>query len=557
MKDAPDYTHQFRTFAKGEETRKKSGTVNAVIYTRVSTKDQADNNMSLSTQHKACTGHCVRNGWNVVAEFGGTHESAKDDDRKEFKRMMDFVKKSRIRIDNIVVYSLDRFSRSGASAMTILEDLRKRGVSTCSVTQPIDASTPSGELNQAVTMIFNKFDNDLRKQKVTAGIIERLRKGKSYGFPARGYKREYNGGKDYLLVLNEEGKLLRKAFQWKATGQWTNKQIIAKLKKHGMEIIEQQLSKIFHNPFYCGLIVNKLLEGEVIQGVHEPCISPEVFLKVNGILQDQNNHGWKVNEKNEALPLKKFMHCGCCNLGLTGYLNHAKDIHYYKCKHTECRTSKNADALNAEVQRIMAQYALDPAYQQAVMFHLESIIKQNGTEGQQQRTSMELQLAEKRKVIEDMEERHALGKIDDEVYKKYRTKYLDELTHLQSEILKIREHSSNHERYVEAFFQIAQNPHEIWARLTYEDKQILQYILFPDGMVYDKKNDAVLTPRVNEVFLRSLDVARDSGKAVKGNRRANTAKSLSAGREGFEPPVACTTTVFKTAALNRSAISPR
>ena len=557
MKGAPDINHLFSTFAKGKAAGKKEAGINAVIYTRVSTKEQAENNMSLHTQKRACAEHCARTGWRVIGEFGGTYESAAKDERKEFNRMMDFVKKSKVPVSFIVVYSPDRFSRTGANAIHIAHTLRERGIHIQAVTQPTDTATPSGVLQQNIQFIFSQFDNELRRQKVAAGIKERLLQGKSYGFDPRGYKREYSSAREYRLVLNDEGKLLRKAFQWKAAGELTNKQIIQKLGKMGMRIIEQQLSKIFHNPFYCGLIVNRMLEGQVIQGQHEPCVSQELFLQVNGVLQCQNNHGWKVNEKNEAMPLKRFMRCSVCNGPLSGYLVNAKGLHYYKCKNHSCRTTKRADDLNTIFAEMLKGYRLDPSLQEAVMFELAHVVKEANREGAEQRTAMELQLAEKRKVVEDMEERHALGKIDSEVFQKYRAKYLTEVTDLQAEILKMRETDSNQDRYLEAYAMIAANPHELWARQDYEGKQLLQSIIFPEGLVYDKKNDMVLTPRVNEVFRWSATAARALEGATKGNRRAKTAKSLSAEREGFEPSKPFWSLhAFQASPFDRSGTSP-
>jgi DNA invertase Pin-like site-specific DNA recombinase len=57
--------------------------------------------------------------------FGGTYESAKTDERREFNKMLAFVKKSKERIAYIIVYSVDRFSRSGTNAMYITDQLKK------------------------------------------------------------------------------------------------------------------------------------------------------------------------------------------------------------------------------------------------------------------------------------------------------------------------------------------------------------------------------------------------------------------------------------------------
>lgn len=77
-------------------------------------------------------------------------------------------------------------------------------------------------------------------------------------------------------------------------------------------------------------MAHKMLEGKVIKGNHEKLVSTDVFLKVNGLL-DQNTHGYKINEENDALPLKRFAHCDHCGKPLRGYLARKKNIYYYKC----------------------------------------------------------------------------------------------------------------------------------------------------------------------------------------------------------------------------------
>ena len=64
---------EIKRFAKGVELAKAKSTNNCVIYTRVSTKEQADTNMSLETQKKGCEAYVLKYGYNVLAYFGGTY----------------------------------------------------------------------------------------------------------------------------------------------------------------------------------------------------------------------------------------------------------------------------------------------------------------------------------------------------------------------------------------------------------------------------------------------------------------------------------------------------
>ena len=145
-----------QSFAKGKATdNAKQSQRNAVIYTRVSTKEQADTNQSLEIQKKYCLQYAIKQDLNVLGFFGGTYESAKTDERNEFNRMIRFVKNQKEGVSAILVYSLDRFSRTGDNAIFISSELKKRGISILSVTQPIDVSTHSGVLQQNIQFIFS------------------------------------------------------------------------------------------------------------------------------------------------------------------------------------------------------------------------------------------------------------------------------------------------------------------------------------------------------------------------------------------------------------------
>ena len=218
----------FESFAKGRMKTKSNGN-NCVIYTRVSTKEQADNNFSLETQKKACEQYASKCGYQIAGCFGGTYESAKTDERKEFNNMLSFVKRSKEKVSSIIVYSVDRFSRSGANAIYLAEQLKKQGIVVCAVTQPTDATTASGSLQQNIQFIFSEYDNQLRREKCMAGVREKIQQGIWCTAPPTGYDIIRVNGKEEFRV-NNVGKLLRKGFHWKAEGL-ANEEVRQKLAK--------------------------------------------------------------------------------------------------------------------------------------------------------------------------------------------------------------------------------------------------------------------------------------------------------------------------------------
>ncbi len=94
-----------------------------------------------------------------------------------FNRMLTFVKRSK-NVNYVIVYSYERFSRSGINGASIADDLLKKyGVITLATTQELDPTTPSGSFQQKILFLFGQMDNELRRDKVVTGMKELLLKG--------------------------------------------------------------------------------------------------------------------------------------------------------------------------------------------------------------------------------------------------------------------------------------------------------------------------------------------------------------------------------------------
>ena len=83
-------------------------------------------------------------------------------------------------------------------------------------------------------------------------------------------------------------------------------------------------------------------------------------------------------------------------------------------------------------------------------------------------------------------------------------------------------------------------------RKSYTVKQKLQYLVFPDGILYDKENDTVRTERVNSLFLQIPLLARDIDENQKGNQVNDCLFGSNVGRTGFEPATPWSQTRYST-----------
>ncbi len=522
--------NQFQSFAKRNKGKIVSNN-KAVIYTRVSDVKQQDNT-SLESQKKYCTEYAQNKNFEISGYYGGTYASAKTDDRKAFQEMLTDVRRKKI--SNIIVYSIDRFSRAGASAISTVEELNRKGINVISVTQPVDTESSTGTFFQNINLLFSKYDNDQRREKTITGMKQRLLNGYWMGVAPLGYKNARNEQNIPILELSDKAKLIKKAFLWKASESLTNVEIIEKLKQRGLTLYKQRLTDMFRNPVYCGLISHSLLEGEIVEGKHQGIVSKDVFLKVNGI-QAKNNHNYKQNKTNENLPLKGFAKCKSCGSALTGYIVKKKNIYYYKCKTIACSCNRNTNVLHTKFEELLDTYKVDSKLLAPLKTQLQYTFEYFNESSKENEDVLKYNLKKVKEKIEKIEERYVIGEIEREMYQKFILKFREEEDSVLQELGTNGNESSNLEYYIDSSLKLFSNINEIWGLSNFKEKQKLQNILFPSGIEYDRKSDRVRTTNANSAMelIRSLSVSMGNKKSEQ--KVKNTYLSACVTLEGFEP----------------------
>lgn len=505
----------------------------AVIYTRVSSQEQAENNSSLESQLKLCREYASRQGLIVKETFGGTYESAKTDGRKEFTRMLSYVRKQKD-IAYIIVYNFDRFSRTGPAAAQLSDDLRKVGIAVKSVSQDIDSSTASGRLQENMFHVFNHFDNQSKSERTATNTREVMLKGYwPYATPM-GYKnlKPKHRACDHQYEITEEGKLLQKAFQWKGEGVLTNKEIIERLRVRGLRLTEKNFRWVLSNPFYAGYVTGKLVEGKLIEGKHPPLIDLETFLKANDLLSKAVNAGIAKHHKVEDLPLKIFAKEEGSGSPFTGYIK--KGNWYYKARGIGVGVNISAKHLNETFEKHLRQFEYKKQYKEKLKKEIAAAIKEKMSGAIEEAKVLRKRESEVKSLLEKIEERFALGEITSVMYEKFAAKYHEEILEIEEELREKAFDSSNLEKVVEKGLSIAQNIATMWASSTFDEKQKLQTLVFPEGITYSKENDRVRTERVNALFALIEPLKQVVGEKKKGNPLKDCLQSHSVPRTGFE-----------------------
>jgi len=341
-------------------------------------------------------------------------------------------------------------------------------------------------------------------------MMELLRKGYWLWTPPRGYfnTKKHHRAVDWEIIINDEGELLRKAFQWRVKNTYSSAEIVRKLNLLGMKINERRLHEIFKNPFYCGILITKMLPGEITLGQHGVIVSQEDFIKIN--TPESKVVSKTYETMSEDLPLKKSLCCPECSNLMTGFLVKAKGLYYYKCQKKCKGVSYSATKLHQSFKQLLNEYQcdvkeLDVLVPEIMQYKLMEMSKSDANEV----AAAKSKLSQVRKELNTTEERFATGKIEPSLYNKFSEKFRKEISDLEEKLMNPNLTSSNLQKCIKNGFDLSKNLSKIWTSGDLFDKHKLQHFLFPNGFAYDKQNGRVQTFRTNVFFdlIRSISTA--------------------------------------------------
>lgn len=539
----------FKKFIPKDDSATEQTNFQVWSYTRVSSKDQFEKNSSVDNQRTTNQQYATNFKLNIVEEFGGTYESGKSDfTRKEFKRLIDKVEKSRRKPYAILVFKMSRFSRSGGNAIGLVNHLVETlGVHLIETSSGITTTSERGKASIYESLFHAYKENLERKEIIIPNMKSFLKKGFRFGSAPLGYdhfgprvKREGFMSTKQRIIINKDGEILREAWNWKASGLYSDVQIIAKLQARGIDILQQKLSKIWRNPFYCGILVSKMLD-EPIMGNWEPLISIELFKKVQDIIDD-NPCGYNHNPYEDKRPLARVARCIICDGYLTGYEVKAKGIHYYKCPRcVGINVNANSTArskrtgVNDVFKDFLTGYALEPSILPLLEMQLTKIFKQ---QNELAMLSYD-RIVERKKTVQEqlkaIKIRHALNEIDKDTYQLTHDHLMEKLAQVEKELPSFNTTISNLDNLIKKSLEKAANLNKIWDSSGLEQRQNMCRILFPGGIFYDAKKHAFLTKRENGFLALTHSLSNVYTENKNGTSQELLEKSLSVAGSGVEP----------------------
>lgn len=337
--------------------------MNIAIYTRKSV--YIENSESIQTQIEICKNYF--RGQNEFEIFEDEGYSGGNTNRPAFQKLMNLCRIGKF--DIVAIYKVDRISRNITDFVKIYEELKSLNVKLVSVTEGFDTQTPMGEMMMFILSAFANMERENIRQRVKDNMNALARKGcYTGGFVPFGCTTEKRDGKSYLKIVDTDiiNLMYRKYLELQSLYS-----VQKYLKENGIKTLttRSSLGAMLRNPVYCksSIEVSKYLESKydvvgepngngyttynktveapiLVVGGHKGCVEPDLFLKVNLLLDKKKDEATRKESK--VYWLTDVLYCPFCNSKYV-LCNSSKNT-YYVCKN---RLNRKGDSMGLDTER--------------------------------------------------------------------------------------------------------------------------------------------------------------------------------------------------------------
>jgi site-specific DNA recombinase len=326
--------------------------VRCAIYTRKSTTEGLDSDFNTLDAQREAAEHYIKSqaasGWiplDTRYDDGGF--TGGNIDRPALTRLMDDIERGDVNM--VVVYKVDRLSRSLLDFTRLMARFEAKGVGFVSITQHFDTSTSMGRLVLNILLSFAQFERELISERTRDKVQAARRRGKwTGGHVVLGYDLDPKGGG--LVVVPEEAELVRLVFDLYLR-HGSIGVVAEKLNAHGFTQKQRTTRKgrsqgggpwhkkavhaVLTNPLYVGRMRGR--DGELHVGEHAAIIERDVFERAAAGL-DNRSTGRVRGRRGSLYLLSGLLRCEACNAAMTSSFakgRNGQTYRYYRCVHQQ------------------------------------------------------------------------------------------------------------------------------------------------------------------------------------------------------------------------------
>lgn len=327
-------------------------------YARVSTENQIEN-YSIDEQVERIQAFCKAKGWILLDTFIDRGFSGGNTDRPGLLQLLESIHKHEA--DAVVVYKLDRLSRSQKDTLTLIEDeFLSNKTDFISINENFDTSTPFGRAMIGILSVFAQLEKDQITERFTMGRIGRSKAGYYHGGPTAPTGYHYLNGELQIDPIGE--RQVHQIFDMYTNGTTINAIMKRMRAEYGGNWSASKVADILRNSVYIGKVK---FAGQEYNGVHQPIIDKEQYFSAQRMLEKRPA---PIRQPFRAsCLLTGLIFCARCGARYSG--NHG----YYKCysrakssprfvKDPNCHNDNwKIEQLDAYVVQIIKQICKDKA----------------------------------------------------------------------------------------------------------------------------------------------------------------------------------------------------
>jgi len=305
------------------------------IYIRVSTEEQVNEGYSISAQRERLQAYTVSQNWDVVGFYVDEGISAKNTERPQLQRMISHIEEGFI--DVVLVYRLDRLTRSVLDLYKLLDIFEQNNCKFKSATEVYDTTTAMGRLFITLVAALAQWERENLGERVTMGMLQRAREGQwKGGPPAYGY----NYIDNVMSIDEEKADTVRWIFDAYINGQ-SDRKIAIKLNEMGIITAknvkwrEGAVKRILLNETYTGKLrygVRSNKENAFnVDGAMPQIIDQDTFDKAQEVRAGRRNVHSRVATSEHIF--SGVLRCARCGGALKGHkkTDNGKQYRSYRC----------------------------------------------------------------------------------------------------------------------------------------------------------------------------------------------------------------------------------
>ena len=482
----------------------------AVIYCRVSSREQEETGYSLDAQEQFLKEYADKNGYEVAKLYKVTESASKWQLRKTLNEMLAYAEKHGVKV--ILGEKIDRLTRSLKDA-AIIDDW-VHGESGREVHFVKEHFVVSKETRAHDNFVWDmkvavaRFYTNNLSEEVKKGQKAKIAQGWLPTKPPIGYKTIGDKGHKIHVIDPEKATLVKQAFELYSTGNYSLMALREMLFDHGLrtyggaKLAKSRLAEILRDPFYYGAM--RWNEVVYSQGAHEALVSKELFDKVQSVLT-----GKKAPQfKRRHFQFRKMLTCGECGGTITAEIKKGRYI-YYHCNHFKKCSQKGATPEKVVENQLFGVFKFFEDITPIEAEEIKRRIKANHAQEIEYKESAIKNLNERynalQRRLDTLYDDRLDGKITADFWQTKQKETTDEQAALLEQLTRLK---SEEAKYFEIWLNIidlARRAREIYEKRSPEERRLLLSHLFSnlalkDGNVAQtyKKSTAAIAKRVQE-----------------------------------------------------------